>query len=96
MSAFTTPTSVTLGKSSPLAIICVPRRMCVVPSRNESSTRRWLPGLLIVSESIRWTTLSGNFSSISACNFSVPNPWYRTESWPHCGHLSTGADSQPQ
>ena len=29
----------------------------------------------IVSESIRCTTLSGNFSSISVCSFSVPSPW---------------------
>ena len=33
MSAFTTPTSVTFGKSSPLAIICVPSRIRCRPSR---------------------------------------------------------------
>ena len=43
-SALTTPTSVTLGKSSPLAIICVPIRMWISPSRNAASTRPWLPG----------------------------------------------------
>ena len=48
-SALTTPTSVTFGKSSPFAIICVPSRMWISPSRNASSTRWWLPGRDIVS-----------------------------------------------
>ena len=34
----------------------------------------WLPGLRIVSLSMRRTTWPGNFSSISACSFSVPSP----------------------
>ena len=74
-SAFTTPTSVTFGKSSPLAIIWVPSRMWMRPARKASSTRRWLPGRVIVSESIRWQTCPGNRSSISAWSFSVPRPW---------------------
>ena len=38
MSAATTPTSVTRGKSSPLAIICVPTSTRARPERNSSSS----------------------------------------------------------
>ena len=55
-SALTTPTSVTLGKSSPLAIICVPSRMWISPLRNAARTRAWLPGRRMVSLSMRRTT----------------------------------------
>ncbi len=37
VSALITPTSVTFGKSSPLAIICVPSRIRTSPSRNNFS-----------------------------------------------------------
>src|SRR5947208_1843099 len=55
-SAFTTPTSVTFGKSSPLAIICVPSRMWISPRRKAPSTLAWLPGRRIVSLSMRRMT----------------------------------------
>ena len=59
MSALTTPTSVTLGKSSPLAIICVPSRICTSPALKAASTCSWLPGVRIVSESIRRADVVG-------------------------------------
>ena len=40
VSALTTPTSVTVGKSSPLATIWVPSRMSTSPAANRSKTSR--------------------------------------------------------
>ena len=74
MSALITPTSVTFGKSSPLAIICVPSRMRTSPSRNASSAASWLPGSCIVSVSIRKQRRSGNRALTSASSRCVPRP----------------------
>ena len=53
MSASTTPTSVTLGKSSPLAIIWVPISRSTSP-RSTAPRIRWCDHLvLVVSRSIR-------------------------------------------
>ena len=74
VSALITPTSVTLGKSSPLAIICVPSRMWTCPSLNARRTCSWLPGERMVSESIRRTTWSGKAARTSRSSRSVPMP----------------------
>ena len=74
VSALTTPTSVTLGKSRPLAIICVPSRICTLPALKSASTSSWLPGLRIESESIRRETWPGKAARTSRSSRSVPIP----------------------
>jgi hypothetical protein len=75
-SASITPTRVTLGKSSPLEIICVPSRIRVSPCRNASSARSWLPGLRIESLSMRTQEYFGNRARTSCSRRCVPMPMY--------------------
>ena len=74
VSASTTPTKVTLGKSSPLAIIWVPSKIRTSPCLNAASTFSWLPCPRIVSESIRRIDSSGNAIRTSRSSRSVPIP----------------------
>ena len=55
-----TPTKRTFGKSSPLAIICVPRRICTIPSRVTLTTRR---AGLDPAHGVRWeSTGEGSYT----------------------------------
>ena len=53
LSALRMPTSPTLLKSNPLAIICVPMRMLILPCWNVSTIVSNVFGLCVVSESNR-------------------------------------------
>ena len=71
-SASTTPTSVTRGKSWPLAIICVPTRMSVSPASKAASTRATAPRRTARSRSSRSTRASGSAARTASSTFSVP------------------------
>ena len=73
-SAFTTPTSVTRGKSSPLAIICVPRRMSTSPRSTRARMRWWAHLPDVVSTSMRAMRASGNVSAVDALHLLRPQP----------------------
>ena len=73
-SAEITPTSVTLGKSWPLAIICVPTRTSISPAAKRCESARRLPLRRTVSRSTRATRASGKALAHSASTRSVPKP----------------------
>ena len=73
-SAEITPTSVTRGKSWPLAIICVPTRTSSSRAANFARSAAIAPRLRIVSRSTRATRAPGNRSRTSASTRSVPKP----------------------
>ncbi len=73
-SADTTPTSVTRGKSCPLAIICVPTSRSSSPRPNRASTSWIAPRFCIVSRSTRPARMPGNRRSTSVSTRSVPKP----------------------
>ena len=73
-SAEITPTSVTCGKSCPLAIICVPTSTSISRRVNRLSSSARLPRRRMVSRSIRPMRASGNSVPISDSTRSVPNP----------------------
>jgi len=85
VSALTTPTSETLGKSNPLATICVPSRMSISPAAKPSSTSRNCRAEVIVSLSIRATTALGNFRDSSVSMRWMPSP-NSTSFFPQAGH----------
>ena len=96
MSAATTPTSVTLGKSSPLAIIWVPTSTLVSPRRKASSIF-WCASLpWVVSMSMRPTRASGNSRATSSCTFWVPAPKYLMYTLPQLGQVLGGGMVLPQ
>ena len=76
MSAATAPTSVTLGKSSPLAIICVPIMTLAAPLRKRSSSFSCASFSRVVSLSTRTVRASGNSRRTSSSTFCVPAPKY--------------------
>lgn len=73
-SAETIPERPTLRKSSPLAMICVPMRICVFPLRKAFSFRVSSPFRFTVSKSRRSAVYSGNRSDTASSSFSVPLP----------------------
>src|SRR5207245_483312 len=74
VSASTTPTTVTFGKSSPFAIIWVPSRMSTSP-RATRSRMRWCAHLvLVVSRSIRATRAAGNRRPTNCSSCWLPSP----------------------
>jgi len=74
VSAETTPTRVTSGKSWPLAIICVPTRMSISPRSSAARMRPWLPRADVVSLSMRAILACGKSPWTSAASLSVPSP----------------------
>src|SRR5256885_2362610 len=77
ISAETTPTSVTPGRSSPLAIICVPTMTSASRLAKRSSSCRWTRWSVAVSRSQRNKRALGKLRWIVSITFSVPNPKYR-------------------
>ena len=69
-----TPTSVTLGKSCPLAIIWVPTSTSSSFAANLARSAPIAPRLRIVSRSTRPTRAAGKSARTSASTRSVPNP----------------------
>ena len=76
MSAATTPASVTFGKSSPFAIICVPTSTFASPERNRSSSFSCASFSRVVSTSTRTTRAPANRFMTSSATFCVPAPKY--------------------
>ena len=87
VSAFNIPTKVTLGKSSPLLIICVPNKISYSPRENAVIILSWLPFLVVVSKSILITLASGNNLLISSSIFSVPVPSSLNSSFLQSGQI---------
>src|SRR6185436_4082403 len=73
-SASITPTSVTRGKSCPLAIICVPTSTSSAPLSNACSVRRTAPFLRARSRSKRSARTLGSAARSASSTRSVPNP----------------------
>ena len=96
MSAATTPTSVTLGKSSPFAIICVPTSTRVSPRRNAPSIRSCAPLAPVVSTSMRATGTPGKRARTSSSTFCVPAPNCLMNRLPHSGQTVGGRFVKPQ
>ena len=74
MSASTTPTSVTLGKSSPLAIIWVPSSRSTSRRSTAPRIRWWAQRVLVVSRSMRASRAVGNRSASQRSSCWVPMP----------------------
>ena len=91
MSASITPTSVTLGKSSPLAIICVPSRMSTSPRPTRSSISVCAHFPVVVSTSMRDTRAEGKRSLSSRSTCWVPTPRCFMFSAPHSRHVAESA-----
>ena len=79
------PTSVTLGKCSPLAIICVPMRMSILPARKACSVSRKASLRAIASASMRLMTACGNTLPMTSSTRSVPSPACRIAGSWHFG-----------
>ena len=73
-SAFSTPTSVTRGKSWPFVSICVPIRISVAPLSTSPSTAASVPLRLVASRSRRATRALGKSASSSSPTRCVPAP----------------------
>ena len=96
VSASITPTSVTFGKSSPLAIICVPSSRSVSPAAKADRAASCAPGRRMESLSMRVTRRSGNLWATSFSSRCVPVPnRLRTDSL-QLGHRSGAAVSKSQ
>ena len=95
-SAFKTPTSVTFGKSRPLAIICVPRRIWASPRRNAESMSSCEWRRDVESASMRSTLADGKHFRRAASARCVPSPWNVSERRPHTGHFSGTSAHDPQ
>ena len=74
VSAFSTPTSVTFGKSSPLAIICVPRSTSALPARNAERMSSCENLRDVESASIRRIFARGKQACSAASARCVPTP----------------------
>ena len=85
LSALRTPTSVTFGKSSPFAIICVPRRTSASPRLNAErmSSCEFLRD--VESASMRRIFALGKHFASAASARWVPMPLYWSAGAPHAG-----------
>ena len=90
------PTIVTFGKSSPLAIICVPTRMRASPRRKRSISVACASLVRVVSLSMRRVGTSGKSLCTSSSTRCVPTPKYLIYGLPHSGQTFGTAASCPQ
>src|SRR5216684_3788889 len=95
VSAFTTPTSVTCGRSNPFASICVPTITCASPERMRSYAAAWAPFARMASRSRRITFARGTVARTSSSTRCVPTPSCLIFALPHAGQRS-GALRQRQ
>ena len=95
-SAATAPTTVTLGRSNPLAIICVPTRTSASWAWKLSMMRAWPPCPPALSASQRRTRTDGNRLLSSDAMRWVPLPKYRMRPSPQAGHTDGLGNSRPQ
>ena len=91
-----TPTSVTPGKSCPLATICVPTSTSSSRRAKRARTAAACPGPPAASRSRRATRACGTTASSCSSTFSVPPPNAVNFAAPHAAHSVRGASSCPQ
>src|SRR5258708_4332280 len=77
VSAFTTPTSETPGRSKPFATICVPTMTCAWPLRIRSYMAAWAPFAFTASPSIPVMRAFGTAAPPPSSTRSVPTPHRR-------------------
>ena len=95
-SALRMPARVTLGKSRPLAIICVPMRMSILPARKRPRISSWLNLREVTSASMRWMLAVGKRRRAIVSTRWVPMPLYLYPGAPQSGQVSGTLRKAPQ